>query len=98
MKGISGNPVLDAYQRVSVSAVGGAREVAKVGNDPSPNQQPGTGAAKINISAEARELAASSVENQVNVEKVEALRNTVQAGKLELDPHLIASRMLDVLG
>ena len=98
MKGISGNPVLDAYQRVSVSAVGGAREVAKVGNDPAPNQQ-GTGAAKINISAEARELAsASSIENQVNVEKVEALRNTIQAGKLELDPHLIASRMLDVLG
>jgi flagellar biosynthesis anti-sigma factor FlgM len=97
MKGISGNPVLDAYQRVSVSAVGGAREVAKAGNDPAPNQQ-GTGAAKLNISAEARELAASSVENQVNVEKVEALRNTIQAGRLELDPHLIASRMLDVLG
>ena len=97
MKGISGNPVLDAYQRVSVSAVDGAREVAKVGNDPTPNQQ-GTGAAKINISAQARELATSSVENQVNVEKVEALRNTIQAGKLELDPHLIASRMLDVLG
>lgn len=97
MKGISGNPVLDAYQRVSVSAVGGARETPKVGTEPAPNPQ-GTGAAKVNISAEAKELARSSIDNQVNTEKVEALRSRIQTGKLELDPHLIASRMLDVLG
>jgi flagellar biosynthesis anti-sigma factor FlgM len=99
MKGVSGNPALDAYNRMSVSAVNASQTVrraepAQAENKPEPQQN----AAKVTISNEARQLATGAAEAQVNTQKVDALRSQLESGNLKLDSRLIASRMVDALG
>ncbi|HMR08848.1 MAG TPA: flagellar biosynthesis anti-sigma factor FlgM [Polyangiaceae bacterium] len=95
MKGITGNPALDAYHRMAVSPVGEARPAAKV--DAEQSQAPAE-AAKVSISAEARELAAGGVGGGVDAQKVEALKARIDEGSFQIDPQKIAGRILDELG
>ena len=53
MKGITGNPALDAYHRMAVSPINETRPTTKM--DAEQSQAPAE-AAKVSISAEAREL------------------------------------------
>ncbi len=95
MKGITGNPALDAYHRMAVSPVKEARPAAKV--DAGTPQAPAE-AAKVSISAEARDLAASGTGGVVDTQKVEALKARIQEGSFQVDPHQIAGRILNELG
>jgi len=93
MKGVSGNPALDAYQRMAISPVNGARRAAPAAAaevEPQPAQ-----AAKVNISSEARTRATSAAEGQLDVQKVETLKAKLMEGTYEVDSKLVASRMLD---
>jgi flagellar biosynthesis anti-sigma factor FlgM len=92
MKGVSGNPALDAYQRMAISPVSGARRAAPVSAD---NAAQPAQAAKVNISSEARTRASSAAEGQVDVQKVESLKAQVEGGTYQVNPKLVASRMLD---
>ncbi|MEZ4224519.1 MAG: flagellar biosynthesis anti-sigma factor FlgM [Polyangiaceae bacterium] len=96
MKGITGNPALDAYHRMAVSPVREARPAAKV--DAGATQQAPAEAAKVSISAEARDLAVNAAGGGVDTAKVEALKARVQEGSFQVDPHKIAGRLLDELG
>jgi flagellar biosynthesis anti-sigma factor FlgM len=94
MKGITGNPALDAYHRMAISPVGGARpverpEAASSGTTSSP-------AAQVAISARARDLASES--SQVDTVKVEGLKQQIAEGRYKADSHAIASRMIEQLG
>jgi len=61
MKGITGNPVLDAYQRGGVSKVGAAKAVEHSNiAAPSAGSGPDSAAVKVAISPQARDLAANS--------------------------------------
>lgn len=98
MKGIGGNPALDAYQRMSVSGVSAAKtvqrpEAAKPERAPEEKQM----ATKVSISSQARQLAGAA-EAQINTQKVDALRSQLSTGTLKMDNTLIANRMLDALG
>jgi flagellar biosynthesis anti-sigma factor FlgM len=92
MKGISGNPVLDAYHRMAISPVQGAATVKA----PAPVQNSPSGAdnAEVKISAQARELAtgASSTHDSA---KVADLKSRIAAGDFQVDAARIAERMLD---
>jgi len=90
MKGISGNPVLDAYQRMAISPVQGASTV----NAPAPVQNTPSRAdnAEVKISPQARELAAGGVHESA---KVVALKAKIAAGDFQVDPARIADRMLE---
>jgi flagellar biosynthesis anti-sigma factor FlgM len=93
MKGVSGNPALDAYQRMAVSPVSGARRAAPVASaevEATPAQ-----AAKVNISSEARTRASSAAEGQIDVQKVESLKAKLAEGSYQIDAKLVASRLLD---
>ena len=95
MKGISGNPALDAYDRMSVTAVNrspsvGRAEAAKVER---PEHSP---AAKVSISAQAQQLAGSAAEAQAT--KVDALREKIKDGTFQVDAYRVAARMLDTIG
>jgi flagellar biosynthesis anti-sigma factor FlgM len=92
MKGVSGNPALDAYQRMAISPVNGARRAAPVSAD--IETQPAQ-AAKVNISSEARTRASSAAEGQVDVQKVESLKAQVEGGTYQVNSKLVAGRMLD---
>ena len=95
MKGITGNPALDAYQRVALTPVRPAGPASKAA---STTGQAGSGqAAKVSISSQARELAGGS-STQVSSQKVEALKAAVQNGSFKVDSHLVAERMLDGAG
>lgn len=94
MKGITGNPALDAYQRFAVSPVSpatSARPAEQV-------QQRGMSseAAQVKISSQARTLASGG--SEVDMHKVAALRDNIQAGTFQVSPQLIAQRMVDALG
>ena len=94
MKSITGNPALDAYQRMAVSRVSGATPAARV--EPGKAEQgPPPEAARVSISSEARDLAAGS---HVDTHKVEDLRAKVQDGSFQVDAALVARRMLDTSG
>ena len=95
MKGVGNNPAIDAYQRMAVSSVGGVRPAEKVetGAHPAVSR-----AAEVNISAQARELAASQAEGAFDVQKVEALKAKIHGGSFQVNPQLVAERLLDRLG
>ena len=56
MKGITGNPALDAYNRMAISPVGGARPVHKP-EAQAPSTRGDNQAAQVTISSRARDLA-----------------------------------------
>jgi flagellar biosynthesis anti-sigma factor FlgM len=94
MKGITGNPALDAYQRASVQPVSSTPQTQGSSGESVPTRQ-ATQAAKVTISEEARALAES--EPPVNSEKVEALRESIRAGTFHVDSKQIAEELLDDL-
>ena len=92
MKGIGGNPVLDAYQRMAVTQVGQAAPVR--GTAPVATPTGNAEHAEVSISSQARGLA-SGAEAPVNAEKVADLKARVAAGNFQIDTKLIAQRILD---
>lgn len=94
MKGVGNNPAIDAYQRMAVSPVAGVRpaERADAGTQPALSR-----AAEVSISAQARELAASQTEGGFDVQKVEALKAKINDGSFQVNPQLVAERLLDRL-
>ncbi|HEY8942691.1 MAG TPA: flagellar biosynthesis anti-sigma factor FlgM [Polyangiaceae bacterium] len=95
MKGITGNPALDAYHRMAVSPVGSARPVEKAA--PTAGIATGDAAAEVKISARARDLAAEAKESAVDTQKVEALKQQIAEGSFRIDSQAIASRMIEQL-
>jgi flagellar biosynthesis anti-sigma factor FlgM len=94
MKGVGNNPAIDAYQRMAVSSVGGVRPVERV----ETGTQPATSrAAEVSISAQARELAASQAQGGFDVQKVEALKAKINDGSFQINPQVVAERLLDRL-
>jgi flagellar biosynthesis anti-sigma factor FlgM len=94
MKGITGNPALEAYRRIAVTPVSPAAAASKA--SPGDERQ-ATEAAKVSISSEARSLAAGG-ETQVNAQKVEALKSQIADGSFQINSHLVAERLLDSSG
>jgi flagellar biosynthesis anti-sigma factor FlgM len=94
MKGISGNPVLDAYQRMAISPVQGAATVKA----PAPVQNPPSGGdnAEVKISAQARELATGAA-GAHETARVTELKAKIASGDFAVDPARIAERMLEHL-
>ena len=98
MKGITGNPVLDAYQRGGVSKVGAAKPAEQAGAvAPSTGGGPSSAAVEVSISSAARDLAASSGQ-PVNHAKVEDVKNQISQGTFQIDSKKIAERLLSALG
>jgi len=94
MKGITGNPVLDAYGRMAVTPVGAARPaeaIEPVGKTSGPSSP----AAEVTISPHARDLAAGG---RFDADKVQALKTQIAEGKFKVDTQNVARRMLDALG
>lgn len=96
MKGITGNPALDAYNRMAVTPVGAARPVERADAPSSPSTE--SAAAEVKISARARDLATEAGQGTVDAQKVEALKQKIAEGALQIDPRVIASHMIDQLG
>ena len=94
MKGITGNPVLDAYGRMAVTPVGAARpaEAVETGSSATGVSTP---AAEVTISSHARDMAAGG---RLDAEKVEALKTQIAEGKFKINSQDVARRMLDALG
>jgi len=98
MKGITGNPVLDAYQRGGVSKVGAAKPAEQAGPvTSSASSGPSSQAVEVSISSAARDLAANSSQ-PVNHAKVEDVKNRINQGTFHIDSHKIAERLLGALG
>jgi negative regulator of flagellin synthesis FlgM len=95
MKGITGNPALDAYQRASVQPVSSTPQAQGASGESVIPTRQATQAAKVSISEEARALA--SEPPPVNSEKVEALRESIRAGTFQVDSKQIAEELLDDL-
>jgi flagellar biosynthesis anti-sigma factor FlgM len=94
MKGITGNPVLDAYGRMAVSPVGAPRPAQAVESVGAASAT-STPAAEVTISSHARDMAAGG---RFDADKVEALKNSIAEGKFKVDSQDVARRMLDALG
>ncbi len=95
MKGITGNPALDAYHRMAISPVGGARPVERPEvSNPNPTA---SSAAQVSISSRARDLA-SEAARDVDTAKVEALKQRIQDGNFRADASVIARNMMEQLG
>lgn len=95
MKGISGNPVLDAYQRMAISPVAGAPTVqAPTPVTPTEGRSEN---AEVSISAKARGMA-TGAEAAIDTAKVNELKKRIEAGDFRVDHELIASRMLERCG
>jgi negative regulator of flagellin synthesis FlgM len=96
MKGITGNPALDAYNRMAISPVGGARAVDRVeGTTKSSADSP---AAEVQISSRARDLALEANNANVDAQKVDALKQRLADGSFRIDSQMIATRMIEQLG
>ncbi|HEX2730646.1 MAG TPA: flagellar biosynthesis anti-sigma factor FlgM [Polyangiaceae bacterium] len=95
MKGINGNPALDAYQRVAVTSVNATRPVAKP-SEGDAQALPSEHAAKVSISNTARELVGSKSSH--GAERVQELKQKIEDGTFQVNPQMIASRMMDALG
>jgi flagellar biosynthesis anti-sigma factor FlgM len=99
MKGITSNPALDAYQRMAITQVGATRAPQKAAATEqeataSSNQQ----IAKVSISSEARQLAASSTQGALDPEKVNRLKAALDSNQLQFDSTKIAERLVAALG
>jgi flagellar biosynthesis anti-sigma factor FlgM len=97
MKGITGNPALDAYHRMAIGPVGGARPVQSTHATPSAPEG-GNQAAQVTISSRARDLATESAGQGIDAAKVESLRNQIAEGSYRSDPQKIAAKMIEQLG
>lgn len=98
MKGITGNPVLDAYQRGGVSKVGAAKPAEQTGPvAPSASGGVSTSAVEVSISPQARDLAANSSQ-PVNHAKVEDVKSRISQGTFQIDSKVVAQRLLSALG
>ncbi len=93
MKGISGNPALAAYERMS--SVTSTAKIAKP--EAAPPGQQSTEAASVNISSEARELASGTGQG-VSSQRVEELKAAVADGTFEVDARAVAERLIDTSG
>jgi negative regulator of flagellin synthesis FlgM len=96
MKGITGNPALDAYHRMGISPVGGTRSVDRPEASPS-GRVADSSAAEVKISSRARDLAVESASQGVDSAKVEALRKQIAEGTYRSDPQAIAAKMIEQL-
>jgi flagellar biosynthesis anti-sigma factor FlgM len=99
MKGITGNPVLDAYQRGGVSKVGAAK-LADSAGAAAPSAGAGgasTSAVEVSISSQARDLA-STAGAPVNHAKVENVKNQISNGTFQIDSKVVAQRLYSALG
>lgn len=96
MKGITGNPALDAYHRMAVSPVGAARPVERAAGAASTGTG-GAAAAEVKISARARDLAAEANTN-VDAQKVEALKQRIAEGSFRIDSQAVATKLIEQLG
>lgn len=94
MKGITGNPVLDAYGRMAVTPVSAARpaDIIESGGSTATAATP---AAEVSISSHARDLASGG---KLDADKVEALKTQIAEGKFKVDSQDVARRMLEALG
>jgi len=98
MKGITGNPVLDAYQRGGVSKVGAAKPAEQAGPvAPSVGGGPSSAAVEVSISTAARDLAANSSQ-PINHAKVEDVKNKINQGTFHIDSKVVAQKLLSALG
>jgi flagellar biosynthesis anti-sigma factor FlgM len=97
MKGITGNPVLDAYQRMTVSKVGAAKP-AEAPAAASGGSGPVTAAAEISISSPARAMASSLGNQSVDHQKVDDLKSQIAQNKYHIDSGVVAKKMIDALG
>ncbi|MEO6602319.1 MAG: flagellar biosynthesis anti-sigma factor FlgM [Polyangiaceae bacterium] len=98
MKGITGNPVLDAYQRGGVSKVGAAKPVEQAGPAaPSAAGSASTSAVQVSISSQAKDLAANASQ-PINHAKVEDVKNKISTGTFHIDSKLVARNLLSALG
>jgi flagellar biosynthesis anti-sigma factor FlgM len=97
MKGITGNPVLDAYQRGGVSKVGAAKPAEQAGPAAPGAGGASTSAVEVSISPQARDLAATSGA-PVNHAKVEDVKSQISQGTFQINSQVVAQRMLSALG
>jgi flagellar biosynthesis anti-sigma factor FlgM len=94
MKGISGSPVLDAYQRMSpVKGNAPVQGPAPVVATPAA----GTENAEVRISAKARGLATDG-DAALDTAKVNELKARIAAGDFKVDHERIAAAMLERVG
>ena len=93
MKGVGGNPVLDAYQRMAITQVGQAAPVR--GTAPVATPTGNAEHAEVSISSHARDLASGG---KFDADKVEALKTQIAEGKFKIDSQDVARRMLEALG
>lgn len=96
MKGITGNSALEAYRRVALAPVNPSAQSAPAANVGTAERNP-TQAAKVSISAEARDLAVQG-DAKVNQKKVDALKAKISDGSFQVNSQLVASRLLDTQG
>ena len=98
MKGITGNPVLDAYQRGGVTKVGAAKPAEQVGSaTPSAGGSASTSAVQVSISSQAKDLAANA-SPPINHAKVEDVKSRINAGTFHIDSKVVAKNLLSALG
>ena len=90
MKGITGNPVLDAYQQ-AVKPLAPGRGAEPTRSTPSSAQA--HPAAKVSLSAEAKALA-SGASSAADTERVEALKTSIASGTFHVDSQRVAEVML----
>lgn len=93
MKGITGN-VSNAYQRYAVKPLSSLQQAQSTGASERTTSNQSTEAAKVTISAEARELAGGAV----NTQKVEALKAAIADGSFKTNSNVVAQRILDGFG
>jgi flagellar biosynthesis anti-sigma factor FlgM len=96
MKGITGNSALEAYRRVALAPVNPSAHSAPAANVGTAERSPAQ-AAKVSISAEARDLAVQG-DAKVNQKKVDALKAKISDGSFQVNSQLVASRLLDTQG
>jgi flagellar biosynthesis anti-sigma factor FlgM len=97
MKGITGNPVLDAYQRGGITKVGAAKPAEQAGPAAASTGGASTSAVEVSISSHARDLAANSSQ-PVNHAKVEDVKNQINAGTFKINSKVVAQKLLSALG
>lgn len=96
MKGITGNPALDAYHRMAINPVGNARAVERA--DSTTKSSAESPAAEVKISSRARDLALEANSASVDAQKVDALKQRIADGSFRIDSQMIANRMIEQLG